>query len=219
MEERREIRFLIPPFIFLFSVLWSEWSAQGSLWCFLVTHIVDEHSLLGAALFSVGAVVPLGFLISSVTVAFLRILFCALWKFELTEYGPSYEVQIPLDLITEGIWRKIPQNNRIATPKPPFNKLRRYDLPLYGTFDHLKLEKRVRDWIGRRWNMFLVSAHSITAIIMSILFVKLIGVDIKAGGCARWIPIAVIIPLLFWNAYVAYGESMRMSEIQVRRLV
>lgn len=223
MEERREVRFLIPPFVFLFSLLWSEYAAHGQLWCYLVAQTTSDKSLLGGSLLVAGAVIPLGFLISSVTIFFLRSSFFLWWHLCPVRCRNnrtwSYEIQIPRALITEGIWPRIRQSTSVASPKKAFHQLRRYDLPIYGTFDHLNIEKKVRDWIGRRWNMFLVSAHSITAIVLANFFVTLIGLDFRCGGSRRWIPTVLATGLLLCNACVAYREAMRMSEVQVRRLI
>jgi len=198
MWERRELRFAIPPFVLLFSLFWDAYSDGATLkdW---VGNAKDSNSLLVAVFFSAASVIPLGFVISSISVF-------GLWTLSMI-IGRTYEICIPN---ADKLWT--------ASDVSDFRRNAFDDLFAIGTFDNLRMEKGIRDWIGRRWNMFLVSIHSCVALALSHLAALAFGTNFTEAGVRLWLPTLVLVPIFFVNACVAYGQSMRMTQIQVHRI-
>jgi len=192
LEENRQLRFLIPPVIFLISLLW--WGV-----------VIDPHKpLLGllkdAPILALGvgaaAVLALGFIISSISIFVLRL---------FGEYEAWFS-DADLNLMREAINKK----------KGTIDKKQK--LYLVATYGHGLVAREtpgLYEWLLRRWNVFLVSFHSCFALILSLLIPSLLrGWEIlsKSLFLYWWLPVIILILVFVTNACRAYKENRGMTK-------
>ncbi len=197
MDQNREIRFLIPPFFLLASLLlgaFLDLSIRPNVEKLLTLDSAER--VLGVLAAGSVAVIPLGFLIGSISVFLVRIFF----GFKRS----NYEATLSDDCLKR-IWAQLNTDQK-------FNQ----KLTFYAaaTFDHEVLDKGIHEWIMRRWNSFNVSIHSCTALLLAHLFggVFLIGQD------PRWLLLTfVLVLILFANGATAWRETMGMLDFQSHR--
>lgn len=187
MDAVRQIRLLIPPFFFILSIVWGGVLA-GS----------DFRALMQkeTATFVIGAVVasllPLGYLISAVSVSILRFV------------DEDYEARLP-DKCLERIWPHLESSQQLDPEKR---------LYIAATFDHELLSPGVHEWLLRRWNSFNIGAHSVTALLLAHLAGGLLGIDQKWQW---WSTSGVIAVILVIHAKSAWRQTMLMVEFQSYR--
>jgi hypothetical protein len=196
LGQDRAIRFAIPPFFLFASLLWGAYLGHRDLSFFLRPEIAKE--LLGLLAAAAVVVVPLGFLISVISVTALRLLalIFGIQTYEAKLDGPT------LDRIWTQLQSSQPRNERLT---------------LYAatTFDHEILDDGIHQWLLRRWNSFNVAAHSIVALLLAQL---VFGPIFSIPQSWKWyLSTAVLLVLLLIQASHAWHEVMKMIEFQSHR--
>src|SRR5207245_5284322 len=148
MDQDRQIRFAIPPFFLLASLLWGAYLGGVDLSPVLKPDTAKE--ILGLLAAAAVAIVPLGFLISSASILLIRLLARAFGK-------PTYEA-----VLTDAAYAKVWA--RIQAPSPKDGNQILYAA---ATFDHELLAPGIHTWLMRRWNAFNVAAHSSVALLLT----------------------------------------------------
>jgi hypothetical protein len=195
MDEGRRFRFLVPPFFFAGSLAVSLHFAGHDLWAFLTSHSSEQLLALGAV---IGAsVLPLGFLLTSISILVLHSAFRALGYH-------TYEAVLPSDS-----WKRIAPLLETSLAED-----RRWHLYASATFDHSLLPSGVHDWIHRRWTIFNLSVHSVTAVVTSHLAALTVPIRETWG----WILVSLALVAVFGgSAVIAWRHTMRMLAFQASR--
>ncbi len=194
MEQNRQLRFLIPPFVFLVSLAWGA-ATDRKLFGFLTDlhksiPIDGIDTIIGVVAAGGVAVIAVGFLISSISVFFLRILFRVFWR-------QDYEAHLPPDAL-ERVGQAIDFKAKLD---------KRHMLYAVATYDHAVLPHSLHDWIARRWNTFIVSSNCCVALLLSFLF----GIALGVNGEWLWIlPSVFLIVVLAINANKSRQQTMEM---------
>jgi hypothetical protein len=195
-------RFLIPAFLF----------ALSSSIVFWFSAIYPKQVLAGldpAQLATLGALlvvftVPAGYLIGVVSILALR---------AIAMFGPSrtYETCLNSAALQQILFvvgsskgsKEITEKDR-----------RKEELYAVATYDHSVLPPTIHAWIQKRWNAFMVAAHSATAVVLSALFCLHPSVKFVSPWLVFWIPSVLA---LAFSAWLAWRNVMRMIEFQVAR--
>ncbi|MHB0972115.1 MAG: hypothetical protein ACYC7A_17385 [Thermoanaerobaculia bacterium] len=195
MDQDRQIRLAIPPFFLLASLLWGAYLGGLDLSPILKPDTAKE--VLGLLAAAAVAILPVGFLISTISVTLLGVLAACFGK-------STYEAVLD-DSTLKRIW-----------PKLGSGQERDAKLTLYAaaTFDHELLAPGIHSWLLRRWNSFNVAAHSIVALALAHAVAPVFSIP---QGCAWWATTGVSIALLGWTAFKAWRDTMRMIEFQSNR--
>lgn len=153
--------------------------------------------VLGLLAAAAVAIVPLGFLISTLSVMILRTLAKLFGK-------PTYEAVLDGPTL-DRIW---PQLQSTADKKE--------ELTLYvtATFDHELLAQGIHTWLLRRWNSFNVAAHSIVALVLALALAPIFSIP---WACAWLLSTITLVGLLFLAALFAWRDTMAMIEFQSYR--
>lgn len=195
MDQNRQIRFLIPPFFLIASMLWGVHLDP----CFDLSKQLSELSLQLSLAVIAGTtltIVPLGFLISVISISFIRLIFL--------KTGRKYDALYEEDTVRR-IWPIL---------KSKLDPHRDYTLYAVATFDHEIVDKGIHGWVMRRWSAFHVSVHSAVAIGLSHLFALFLPIK----QTRIWILSSIIfVILLVINAVIAYRETKGMLEFQSHR--
>jgi len=158
MDQDRAIRFAIPPFFLLASLLWGAHLGDFdfSAWLLSTGNLTTEkldfaRELLGLLAATAVAIVPVGFLISSLSVFLLRVI-------ALIARRPTYEAVLDNHTL-QRIWNQLHNHSHTVNQSQT----------LYAvvTFDHELLKAGIHRWLLRRWNSFNVAAHSIVALVLA----------------------------------------------------
>lgn len=191
MDDIRRIRFFIPPFIFFLSLFWGGYLSEPTPpW---ITEYKTENLLGLVAALGVSAI-PLGFLISTISIFILRLLSHLLRR-------RTYEVSVDDDT------RQRIRNRLGQVPELDRN----WEFYEIASFDHGLLPNGVNRWIARRWTTFNVSAHSCVAVLIAYVLAPLLSISWSWGWS---LSTAVVIVMLYINARISYRETMRMIEFQ-----
>lgn len=190
MDPDRQIRFAIPPFFLLASLLWGAHLSGRNLSPIFKPETAKEVFGLLAA--GAVAIVPMGFLISILSVTLLRVL-------AAIAGSPTYEAVLSKSTL-ERIWGQL--QSTLAIDK----KLTHYAAT---TFDHELLAPGMR-----RWNSFNVATHSIVALGLAHLVAPIFSIN---QLCAWWISTLALVALLLVTALNAWRETMKMIEFQSYR--
>lgn len=195
MDQEREIRFVIPPFFLFASLLWGRYLAHGDLPPIFRPETAKE--VLGLLAATAVIVIPVGYLISTISVNLLR-------GIALIARTPTYEAVFDEETLGR-IWVQLgakQAQNKAAT--------------LYAatTFDHELLSEGVHMWLLRRWNSFNVAASSIVALSLALLFAPVFSIG---RGCGWWLSTFIVAGILLVTAYKAWREVMGMIEFQSYR--
>jgi len=190
-----EPRFAIPPFFLLASLLWGAYLGGLDLSPVFKPDTAKEVLALLAA--AAVAVVPMGYLISTLSVALLRGLVAIAKK-------PTYEAVLSGTTL-DRIWSQL-QSAQARDEK----------LTLYAaaTFDHELLTSGIHTWLLRRWNSFNVAAHSIVALVLAHAVAPIFSIP---QVCAWWVSTLVLVGLLVFTALNAWRETMAMIKFQSYR--
>src|SRR6266446_7888373 len=150
MDQDRQIRLAIPPFFLFASLLWGAYLSHRDLSPILKPETAKE--VLGLLAATAVAIVPVGYLISTISVNVLRLLAVIARK-------PTYEAVLD-EATLERIWKQLKTSQ-------PTNKM----LALYAaaTFDHELLATGIHMWLFRRWTSFNIAVHSIVALVLALL--------------------------------------------------
>jgi hypothetical protein len=154
--------------------------------------------VLGLLAAAAVAIVPVGFLISTLSVALLRVL----W---VITRSPTDEAVLS-DSTLERIW------DQLASTQAKDKKLTLYAA---ATFDHELLAPGIHKWLIRRWNSFNVATHSIVALVLAHAFAPIFSIP---QVCAWWVSTLALVALLLFTALNARHETMGMIEFQSYRL-
>lgn len=195
MDQDRQIRFAIPPFFMLASLLWGGY--LGGLDLSPIFRPGTAKEVLGLLAAAAVAVVPMGFLISTLSVTFLRLL-------AYLSGNPTYEAVLS-DATLKRIWMQLQSTQ--SSEK---------ELTLYAaaTFDHELLATGIHTWLLRRWNSFNVSAHSVVALLMA----HAVAPILQIPQTFIWaISSFLIVGVLVFTAINAWWETMAMIEFQSYR--
>jgi len=203
MDQERQIRFLIPPFFLFSSLLWGiYWSDPVHLhW-----HDLIQGDLLKYIGIAAASALPLGYLIGTFTVLFLKL-------FSLI-IGHNYEALFSLNTLvnmSEAIGKKTTENEFKNMCR--FQKMR-IELNTAAVFDHefhYNNSKGTHEWVMRRWNAVNISFNSITALLFAILSGCLLKIPIKAF----WTISTLILAAMFLTTGIlAWRDIFKMFEFQ-----
>jgi hypothetical protein len=195
MDQDRQIRFAIPPFFLFASLLWGAYLAHRDLSPIFKPEAAKE--VLGVLAAAAVAIIPVGFLISTLSVMLLRLL-------ALVARTPTYEAVLE-DSALEHIWSQL---------KSTQAKDKKLTLYAAATFDHELLQAGIRTWLLRRWNSFNVATHSIVALLLAHVLAPIFAIP---QVCTWWVSTVALVAVLFVNALCAWRETMRMIEFQSYR--
>ena len=204
MDPLRQLRWLIPPFFFLACLLLGAHLGGVLDYSFLQSEVITKNTSAIVALLITtltATVLPLGFLISSISIHLLRLVFLISNRFK-----PRIYEAVISDEAWDRIWSKL-------GPIPP----RTEKLKLYAaaTFDHELLPLAIHEWMFRRWTTFNLSFHSSTALILAYIIGRLLGIP----RTIQWEVItSLVVILLLINAIIAWRQTMAMIEFQSHRI-
>jgi len=202
MDQNRQIRFLIPPFFLLASVFLADFLSCSNIFNSIAALPGNKILAIVAALGA--STIPLGFLIGVITIAFLNLYGIVLSKVKGETW--NYETGISKETCKK-IWPtlEIELNSRFDFQKRFF---------ISATFDHGILPKEINGWIMRRWNAFNINSNCVTALILSIVACHFFSI----GMTLIWLLTTIVIMvLLFFNARIAWYQTMQMIEFQAAR--
>jgi len=195
MDQDRQIRFVIPPFFLFASLLWGAHLGGRDLSPIFSPQTAKE--VLGLLAAAAVGIVPMGFLIGTLSVTLLRGL-------ALIARSPTYEARLS-DSTLDHIWAQL-QSKQAKDKK----------LTLYAaaTFDHELLPAGIHTWIMRRWNSFNVATHSIVALMLAHAVAPIFSIpQVRAW----WGSTLLLVGLLLVTALNAWRETMAMIEFQSHR--
>ena len=195
MDQDRQIRFAIPPFFLFASLLWGAYLAHRDLSPIFKPETAKE--VLGVLAATAVAIIPVGLLLSTLSVLLLRLL-------AMIARTPTYEAVLE-DSTLERIWSQL---NSTQT------KDKKLTLYAAATFDHELLTSGIHTWLLRRWNSFNVVTHSIVALLVAHVLAPIFSIP---QVCAWWVSTTALVAVLFVNALCAWRETMRMIEFQSSR--
>jgi hypothetical protein len=195
MDQDRQIRLAIPPFFLLASLLWG--AHLGGLDLSPVLKPDTAKEVLGFLAAAAVAILPVGFLISTISVTLLGVVAAICRK-------PTYEAVLDPATLRR-IWDKLQS-------KQPESA----ELVLYAaaTFDHELLPAGIHTWLLRRWNHFNVAVHSIVALALAHAVAPVVSIP---QGWAWFTTSAISISLLSWTGFKAWRQTMGMIEFQSHR--
>ena len=221
MNQDRQIRFIVAPFLLFVSLWWDGYiTGNGSN---LISHLgsgVTPIIAVGAA------AIPAGFIIGTFSVVILNCIFKCRGK---ASYEPYIEDR---KLISKAV--KLSRSFFSADPE----NLTRDLLYSSATFDHEILDEGIHNWLTRRWLGFNISVNCITAIILShIAFIFLVIANSDSPGVTyevcqlikdvlarkaffilMWfVPNVALFAVLFIHAKMSRQEIYTMIEFQARR--
>jgi len=200
MDKERQIRFLYPPLILICSIalgIWFDDSEELKVVIFKFIENGNNIKMIIALLGAGSLVLVLGFLLGTLTVFILRILF--------VKNGWNYEVKL-----SEESYKKI---GKIILTND--NDLINENDRLYAgiVFDHGFLPKNIHQWIVRRWNSFFISTSSTIAIITSLF----IGYFLNISLSFNWLLVAILFIIIFiLQSRSSWKETMKMLEFMIR---
>ena len=197
MEQDRTLRFLIPPFVLLFSLLLG---ARIDLNICLLNILKCVPAGAVASIIAIVAsggvvVIAMGFLISAISIGALRFFFRRIKGIDFEAHiSPKYYEVLQKVL---GSPTKISKNNELY--------------PI-ATYDHYIIHKDIHDWVQRRWNSFITSTNCATALLCSHLLGWFFGV---AQSLVWWLITLLLVIILSYNASRAWKQTMEMLEFQL----
>jgi hypothetical protein len=207
MDEDRRIRFLIPPLLFVASLLLGAFVDQSTrdliVKVFNSSESPDWPKLLIGLIAGGGiVVVVVGYVIGTFTYFVLRLVFyikALVKKFK----GPRFHESALSDEAFCMLWK------RLDAPGEPDRK---QELSAVVVFDHgvLREGHGIHRWVFRRWNAFSIGANSITGLVLSFLLGHfLIGIPCTRTWLLLTISFAIVLCfIIVW----AWRDTMRISK-------
>ncbi len=196
MDKDRQIRFLYPPLFFVGFWIWALYldPARGVA-DYLPTGVqlpISLNNILGILAGGGVLVLVLGFLISSVSVALLRI------SFRLAGHH-TYEAVLSDDCRERlsnavGLQKSAPKSDVLY---------------LAAVFDHGLLPDNIHTWLLRRWSAFNISAHSNLGLVLVLSSVLWSGLHPGLTWYTVWLGSLVF---LLVHAVFAWSDTMQMIE-------
>jgi hypothetical protein len=185
MDEDRQIRFLVPPILFLASLFIGALADQTARE-FVVGVLKNSDWSKSIGLIAGGSAVVFaaGYVIGTFTYFTLRLIFLC--------WGRFHEVALSDDSFRQ-IW------DQMGAPGKPD---RSQELSAGAAFDHDILRSSregVHRWLVRRWNGFNTAANSISAVVLSFLAGPFVSVPLGRTWFLIVVPFVVIlIPVMLW---------------------
>ena len=200
MDKDRQIRFLYPPLIFLSSIAFGIWldfpDRLGEQVSSFFTNV--NNTSIFVALLGVGSLVlVLGYLIGTITILLLRLLFAK------NEF--NYEFKLSKETYDE-IGKKILENK---------NDIIRKNERMYVAvvFDHSNIHDSIHRWIVRRWNAFHIASFSVVGLGASLICGYLLGISFTWG----WVlTVAFLVACFILQGRLSWIETMRMITFLTR---
>ncbi|MFC2104473.1 hypothetical protein ACFLS4_03870 [Bacteroidota bacterium] len=198
MDKDRQIRFLYPPFLILFSIAIALYFDENPSLDKLIPicgNRLEVQEIMAVIIGSGIIMIVLGFIIGTITFNILRLSF---WVF--TWGKGNLEIGI-----SEPVFKNI--NEKLGLKE--WNSKDK----LYAgtTFDHHLIPEKIHQWTRRRWNAFYVSANTVTALVLSFFIILHLNIVISI----QWITVISFITLLFiFNSIIAWHQTMRMIAFQ-----
>lgn len=195
MDQDRQIRFVIPPFLLFASLLWGAHLGGRDLSPILKPEAAKD--LLGVLAAAAASIIPVGFLIGTISVLVLR----GIARIARTQ---TYEAHLN-DAALQMVWEQV---------RPGESRDRKATLYAVATFDHELLAPGTHGWIVRRWNAFYVSTNSCVALLLA----HALAVPVCVAQTWRWgTSTAVVVVMLAVHAFNAWHDTMAMLEFQASR--
>lgn len=196
MDSDRQIRLLIPPFFFFASLLFGVWLTDNQYRQFVWTAEGEKLAAAGAVV--AASLLPVGFVISSLTFVLLRIVF---WP-----TGRSFETHLSAAALKE-VWPRLRTTLTLKQEHSFYAAI---------TLDHELLAPGLHAWIMRRWNAFLICVQGCTALLLA----HVVGYRLGLGHPRPWcMASATLFILLAVNAVAAWRGTMEMIEFQAHRML
>jgi hypothetical protein len=207
MDQTRQIRFLIPPFILYGSLLWGLYCSDQchNRWWSLMHS--SETILAFVSIAGVSAL-PLGFLIGTISVMVLRLFFLP------TRH--KYETCVSVKCLGQMNRKVSRQWESLYFKDLSIWKKKREEHMIEVTFSHGVLKEKypgVHEWLVRRWNAFNLSAHCVCALALAHVAGPVLGWG-WPPPCRWWLPSLVLGIALFFTSFFAWRETMAMIEFQ-----
>ncbi len=200
MDKERQIRFLYPPLIFLGSLALGTWLDYPNDFGEKVSSFLSNANITSVIIAILGAgstVLVLGFIIGTLTILLLRILFF--------RNGFSYEF-----ILTKGTYDKI---GRIILENKDDSVRKEDRVYAAVVFDHAYIDQNVHGWIARRWNAFLIAAFSAFGLLASLLIGWLLGISLTIS----WVIVTILLTICFiLQSRLSYIETMKMIAFLTR---
>lgn len=200
MDRDRQIRFLYPPLIFISSIALGVFLDYPNSLSKTVFETLgnDNATSVVATLLGLGSVVlVLGYLIGTVTILLLRLLF--FWNRFNYEFKLSEQTY---DEIGRLIFKK--ENDAIGIKERMYAAV---------VFDHSHINDRIHSWIVRRWNAFMIASFSVVGLLGSLFLGPPLGFSSTSGW---FFTVGFFILCLVLQAWLSYRETMRMISFLTR---
>lgn len=200
MDKERQIRFLYPPLIFLCSLAFGAYFDPSNELSSSFSNLIKEENSVSIFVAIIGVsslVLVIGFLLGTITVFILRILFHKNdWNYEVKLSKNSYK----------GIGEIILKDKNYSIKKEDY-------LYLGIIFDHGSLPKNIHQWIVRRWNAFFISSSSAIALFLSLI----IGGLFKICIGWEWLFVTIaLIAIFILQSQLSWKETMKMIEFMIQ---
>jgi hypothetical protein len=197
VDEARRFRFLVPPFFLLASlyvgVLFSPIHLSALTGKYSTQDLIAFAAAVGAS------ALPIGFLLTSVSILVLRVVGVLAGK-------RTYEVTVSSEWL-DRVWP-------LMRTRLPCD--RRWLLYAAATFDHELLAPPIHEWIQRRWSTFNLSVHSFVAVMLAHLAAPFSS---QISESWEWVAVTISTLVIFGaNAWIAWRQTMNMLEFQSYRL-
>jgi hypothetical protein len=207
MDEDRKIRFLVAPILFVASLLLGAW-ADRDWWLFILDKAYYSNLSAVIGLIASGGVVAFsaGYVISTVNLVFLRLLFRILHSVGCCR-SRFHEVAMS-ERALKRVWQRLG-----ARSTAPQHERRSKELYAGAAFDFGVIKKDyegVHQWSLRRWTAFNIATSSLCGLVLSFPFGHFV-LHISYGP--KWsLPVAVFAAILFFVAICAWHETMNMFD-------
>ena len=198
MDQNRQVRFLIPPFVFLFSLFCGDFLDIYELFpAFFKEARSDTLKVLATLLFGGAGVIALGFIIGSISMCFfeLRKRICKKDHEPITKDAVRHFLQV-LDIEYEKDYKDKYEGNLYAV----------------GVIHHgllTAISPGLSDWITRRWNIFTVSLNCFVALILSFSIGAVFQIAHLSAclmaNCEFWKLFDLRVLLIWWILYPVIG--------------
>ena len=196
MDKDRQIRFLYPPLILICSI---------ALGCYFDNSIIlkdeiskffhdETNAKIVVAIFAGSStILVLGFLLSTITIFFLRLFF--------RKNDFNYEIKLSEDVYQKIGGQILRKGESLITKK---------DKHFAGiVFDHGFIQRNIHQWMVRRWNAFIISSSSILALLTSLILGLFLNISLSLYWLLCSLPLIAIFTI---NARYSWKDSMDMLE-------
>jgi hypothetical protein len=211
MDPTRQIRLLIPPFFFFSSFLSAIFTSNVyKYWHWLSKQ--DIATIAGFVAFIGVASLPMGYLLSTITIIFFK-----LFRF----FGLIYESSLSEEDLTR-IWpllnTKLGRDDRskkyLLCGKRTSCETRWFASVILDHEIIYTRSKGIYEWMLRAYSAFWVAACSAMALIVSIILVIVSGIDAPNEW---WVASTIFLAIMILGAYLARRDSIQMEEFQSHR--